>query len=141
MLLTVRSRPLSSISLTGLTRRNFSALFSSGTHFAQHFTTLFHPIGNEYDLLSKHPDAAHTINNVDSYQSTMDELRSTIAPELELIESRVVGPVKELQGIMKMIRKMITKRDHKVCHADDSSHRHGSTSRGQRCSRFFRGFS
>jgi len=94
-------------------------------------------MGNEYDLLSKHPEAAHTINNVDSYQSTMDELRSTIAPELELIESRVVGPVKELQGIMKMIRKMITKRDHKVCRAADY-HRHGGTSGCQRCSWYFR---
>jgi amphiphysin len=35
-----------------------------------------------------------------------------------LIESRVVGPVKELQGVMKSIRKMITKRDHKLMDFD-----------------------
>jgi amphiphysin len=44
----------------------------------------------------------------------MEELQSTIAPELELIESRVSGPVKELQSILKVIRKSITKREHKV---------------------------
>jgi len=44
----------------------------------------------------------------------MEELRATLAPELELIESRVIGPVKELQGIMKLVRKNITKRDHKA---------------------------
>ena len=39
---------------------------------------------------------------------------SALSPELELIESRVASPVRELQGIMKMIRKSMTKRDHKV---------------------------
>ena len=35
-------------------------------------------------------------------------------PELELIEGRIVGPIKEFQGILKAIRKSITKRQHKV---------------------------
>lgn len=38
----------------------------------------------------------------------------TLAPELELIESRVIAPSIELQDICKRIRKTITKRDHKV---------------------------
>lgn len=45
----------------------------------------------------------------------MEEMRVAIAPELELIESRIAAPTKELQSIMKLIRKSITKRDHKVC--------------------------
>ncbi|KAG8694567.1 hypothetical protein FRC08_008406 [Ceratobasidium sp. 394] len=48
----------------------------------------------------------------------MEELRQTLSPELELIESRIVGPVKELQTIMKGIRKAITKRDHKLVDYD-----------------------
>lgn len=48
------------------------------------------------------------------YETAMEELRTSIGPELDLIESRVVGPVKELQQVMKTIRKSITKRDHKV---------------------------
>lgn len=43
-----------------------------------------------------------------------EDLKQTIVPELELIESRIIGPVKELQVILKTIRKMITKREHKV---------------------------
>ena len=44
----------------------------------------------------------------------MEELRSLISPELELIQSRILGPTKELQGIVKLIRKTIVKREHKV---------------------------
>jgi amphiphysin len=91
-----------------------AALFTSGGSLAQHFSILFHPIASEYDLLGRFPQAAHTLKNVDAYNTALEELRTSIRPELELIESRVVGPVKELQGIMKAIRKMITKRDHKV---------------------------
>jgi amphiphysin len=45
----------------------------------------------------------------------MEEMRTLIAPELELIESRIVGPAKEFQTVLKTIRKTITKREHKVC--------------------------
>ena len=55
---------------------------------------------------------------MDSYETSMEELRSAIAPELELIESRVLAPVKEFQGVLKMVRKSITKRDHKVRHSN-----------------------
>ncbi|KAG5649556.1 hypothetical protein H0H81_003102 [Sphagnurus paluster] len=47
----------------------------------------------------------------------MEEMRSLVAPELELIESRIMGPLKELQNTMKLIRKTITKRDHKAGHS------------------------
>ena len=90
-------------------------LFTAGQNFAQHFTQIFHPIVGEYDLIGKHPQAGDTIRNVDGYQAVFEELRSSISPELELIESRIVAPSKELQTIMKQIRKSITKRDHKVC--------------------------
>lgn len=59
-------------------------------------------------------EAAHTIKNVDQYENLMEELKNAVVPELELIQSRVMGPVKELQSIMKLIRKSITKREHKV---------------------------
>lgn len=49
----------------------------------------------------------------------MEEMKTLIAPELELIDSRIMGPTKELQSVMKIIRKTITKRDHKV---DNPSH-------------------
>ncbi|KAF7310468.1 Bar adaptor protein [Mycena chlorophos] len=95
-----------------------NGLFTAGAGFASHFATIFHPLGGEYDLIGKHPEAGQTIRSVDKLESAMDELRSAIGPELELIESRVVGPMKDLQQVMKTIRKTITKRDHKLVDYD-----------------------
>ncbi|KAL4254548.1 Bridging integrator 3/RVS161-like protein [Abortiporus biennis] len=95
-----------------------SNLFTSSYGFATHFSTLFHPLSGEYDLLGKHPEATHTVKNVDAYEAAMEELKGLIVPELELIESRIVGPVKELQTVLKAIRKSITKREHKLIDYD-----------------------
>lgn len=51
---------------------------------------------------------------MDGYASSLEEMKSSVVPELELIDSRIVGPIKEFQGILKAIRKSITKREHKV---------------------------
>lgn len=75
------------------------------------------PIQGEYDLIGKNPDAAHTIRNVNHYQTAMEELQQLIAPELELINTRIQAPVKEFQLVVKTIRKTITKREHKVGHS------------------------
>ena len=91
-----------------------SALFTAGEGFATHFATVFQPILGEYDLIGRHPEAGHTIRNVLKYQTAMEELKVLVAPELELVETRIMGPAKELQSVMKLIRKTITKRDHKV---------------------------
>ena len=89
-------------------------LFTHGHGFSTHFANVFRPLTGEYDLLGKHPQAEHTMKNVDMYENALEELKNSIVPELELIESRVLGPMKELQTVMKTIRKTITKRDHKV---------------------------
>lgn len=94
------------------------ALFTSANAFANHFNFLFSPISGELSLASKHPSATDTINNTPDYAKYMDELRTTLSPELELIDSRVVGPLKEFQGVLKIIRKTITKRDHKLVDYD-----------------------
>ncbi|KAJ9127213.1 hypothetical protein QFC24_001451 [Naganishia onofrii] len=94
-------------------------LLTSGSTFSTSFTTLFSPIGsNEYDLTSRHPQAEVTVNNIGQYQQLMEDLRETLAPELELIDSRVITPSIELQEICKRIRKTITKRDHKLLDYD-----------------------
>jgi amphiphysin len=67
--------------------------------------------------MGKHPESADTIRNVTQYSNVMQELRTAVLPELELIQSRIITPCKELQTLMKTVRKNITKRDHKVgCH-------------------------
>ncbi|CAL1697304.1 unnamed protein product [Somion occarium] len=93
-------------------------LFTHGSGFATHFAILFRPVSGELDLLGKHPEADHTIKNVDAYEGALEELKAAIVPELELIESRILGPIKELQGVLKSIRKSITKRDHKLTDYD-----------------------
>lgn len=82
--------------------------------FGTAFATLFQPILDEASLTSKHPEAAATLRNIASYQELMSELRDAIQPELELIDSRVVAPLREYQELLKKVRKTITKRDHKV---------------------------
>lgn len=91
-----------------------AALFMAEANFAQHFVVIFQPIAGEYDLMGKHPDAASTIRNVTKYEAAMAEMKEVITPEVELIETRIAGPARELQAVMKLIRKTITKRDHKV---------------------------
>ncbi|KAF5377247.1 hypothetical protein D9615_006407 [Tricholomella constricta] len=93
-------------------------LFTSGANYAAHSVTIFQPMAGEHDLIGKHPDAGHTIRNVTKYEAAMEEMRSLVAPELELIESRIMGPLKELQTTMKLIRKTITKREHKLVDYD-----------------------
>lgn len=95
-----------------------NSLFTAGAGFGTHFATIFRPIAGEYDLIGKHPDAVHTVRSVAKYESTMEEMRSLIAPELELIDSRIMGPTKEFQAVLKTIRKTITKRDHKLTDYD-----------------------
>jgi amphiphysin len=75
---------------------------------------VFSPITGEYDLAGKHPGARETLRAVDGWQACTEELQGAVAPELDLIESRVAAPLKEFQGVLKTIRKTITKREHKV---------------------------
>ncbi|KAF8912890.1 hypothetical protein CPB84DRAFT_1759797 [Gymnopilus junonius] len=95
-----------------------TSLFTAGAGFAQHFAVIFQPIAGEYDIIGKHPEASQTIRSVTKLESAMQELRELIGPELELIDTRILGPAKELQSVMKTIRKTITKRDHKLVDYD-----------------------
>lgn len=93
---------------------NCIALFTSGASYAAHFAVVLQPIPGEHDLIGKHPEASQSIRSVLKYESAMEEMRSVIGPELELITSRILAPAKEFQSVMKLVRKSITKRDHKV---------------------------
>lgn len=90
-----------------------NSLFAAGVGFATHFGALFQGFNGEYDMAGKHPEAAHTMKNVEEYGGVMEELKSAVQPELELIQSRIVGPVTELKDVLKAVRKSITKREHK----------------------------
>lgn len=60
----------------------------------------------------KNPDEEPTITNTDGCVSSLEEMQSSVVLvlELELIESRIFGPIKsEFQGILKAIRKRVSK--------------------------------
>ncbi len=50
-------------------------LLYSGSTFATSFTNLFSPMGAEYDLVGKHPQAEITLKNIGQYQVLMEDLR------------------------------------------------------------------
>jgi len=102
-----------------------ASLLSSSTDFAHGFNTIFSPIGGEssYDFENKFPGAKLTIQHIGEYTEAFDELKETIRPEVELIESRVLAPAKELSEYVKKVRKTITKREHKLVDFD----RHNNT--------------
>jgi len=91
-------------------------MFSAGARFVDHFNAIFSPVTGEFDLTRQHPGCATTFENVVSYQELMAELDLAVQPELELIQSRIVGPLKEFKEVVKAVRKSITKREHKVGH-------------------------
>lgn len=53
------------------------------------------------------------IEACDAYEGVVKELQDTLKPELEMIESRVIRPANELLDIIKAVRKLALKRDHK----------------------------
>ncbi|KAG0142334.1 hypothetical protein CROQUDRAFT_662630 [Cronartium quercuum f. sp. fusiforme G11] len=99
-------------------REAVSNMLTSSHNFGQAYITLLSPIANELDLASRYPSAAQTIDQMASYQELITDLRDTIQPELELIDSRITAPVKEFIEVIKRAKKTITKRDHKLIDFD-----------------------
>jgi len=91
-------------------------MFNAGVGFADHFIALFSSAPGEFDLARQHSDSTATFENMISYQELLAELNLAVQPELELIQSRIVGPLKEFKEVVKAVRRSITKREHKVNH-------------------------
>ncbi|KAF8429216.1 hypothetical protein EV426DRAFT_571078 [Tirmania nivea] len=53
------------------------------------------------------------IKACEQYQQVVEELKASLAPELEMIETRIIRPADELMEVIKLIRKTAIKRDHK----------------------------
>lgn len=53
------------------------------------------------------------IRACEEYESIVRELLATLEPELEMIEQRVIAPADQLLEVVKVIRKMAVKRQHK----------------------------
>ncbi|KAF3932057.1 Myosin-Ie [Dactylellina cionopaga] len=53
------------------------------------------------------------IRACEEYEAIVHDLQETLSPELEMIETRIIKPADELLEIVKIIRKSLTKRQHK----------------------------
>ncbi|CAO3565598.1 unnamed protein product [Mortierella alpina] len=62
--------------------------------------------------------APESVQAVDDFQAVMREIRDLLLPEVDKLEATVVRPLTEMQNLMKMIRKSIVKRDHKMVDYD-----------------------
>lgn len=63
------------------------------------------------------------IRACEEYENIVNELKASLSPELEMIESRIVKPADELMEIIKQVRKTCKKRDNKQLDFD----RHNAT--------------
>ncbi|KAG6055137.1 hypothetical protein E4U17_003191 [Claviceps sp. LM77 group G4] len=83
--------------------------------FSQAMTEIYKPIsGRVSDPDSIKPEGnPEGIRACEEYEAIVKELQETLAPELEMIESRVIRPATELMDVIKVIRKTALKREHK----------------------------
>ncbi|EUC34664.1 hypothetical protein COCVIDRAFT_32757 [Bipolaris victoriae FI3] len=99
-------------------KKYFEAINGMLTHqieFSKAIAEIYKPIsGRMSDPDSFHDEGnAAGIEACEQYQAVVQELQETLKPELEMIETRVIRPADELLVIVKAVRKIAAKRDHK----------------------------
>lgn len=53
------------------------------------------------------------IRACEEYEAIVQDLKASLKPELEMIEARIIKPADELLEVIKQVRKLTAKRDHK----------------------------
>jgi amphiphysin len=83
--------------------------------FSQAIQEIYKPIsGRMSDPNSIIPEGnPEGIRACEEYESIVRDLLATLQPELEMIEQRVIAPADQLLEVIKIIRKMVLKRQHK----------------------------
>ncbi|KAK5944107.1 BAR adaptor protein Hob1 [Knufia obscura] len=83
--------------------------------FSQAVAEIYKPIsGRMSDPNSLMPEGNPAgIEACEQYESIVRELKATLQPELEMIEQRVIVPADQLLEVVKVIRKVVIKRQHK----------------------------
>ncbi|KAI8945861.1 BAR domain-containing protein [Xylaria longipes] len=83
--------------------------------FSKAMTEIYKPISgrvSDPDSLVVHGNP-EGIRACEEYEAVVKDLQDTVAPELEMIQSRIIRPADELLDVLKVIRKTAVKRDHK----------------------------
>lgn len=109
-------------------KKYFDAINGMLTHqieFSKAIAEIYKPISGRVSdpdsfIAEGNPEG---IRACEEYEAIVKELQATLAPELEMIETRVIRPADELLEIIKIVRKTATKRDHKQLDYD----RHNTT--------------
>lgn len=90
-------------------------MLSTQIGFSQAIAEIYKPISGvmsdpETMKIEGNPEG---IQACEQYQAVVEELKASLAPELEMIETRIIRPADELMEVIKLIRKSAVKRDHK----------------------------
>jgi len=90
-------------------------MLSTQIGFSQAIAEIYKPISGVMSdpETTKIEGSLEGIKACEQYQQVVEELKASLAPELEMIETRIIRPVDELMEVIKLIRKTATKRDHK----------------------------
>jgi amphiphysin len=83
--------------------------------FSKAIAEIYKPISGRMSDPTSFHDEGNTagIEACEQYEEVVKELQETLKPELEMIESRVISPANQLLDIIKAVRKLGAKRDHK----------------------------
>jgi amphiphysin len=83
--------------------------------FSKALAEIYKPISGRPSDPNSYKDEGNPegIRACEQYEEIVRDLQATLAPELETIDSRIIGPATQLLDIMKAIRKVAVKRDHK----------------------------
>src|SRR4051812_34898725 len=83
--------------------------------FSKAMTEIYKPIsGRMSDPMSLEVQGnPEGIRACEEYEAIVKDLQETLAPELEMIETRIIRPADELLDVIKIIRKVASKRQHK----------------------------
>ncbi|WYZ41582.1 hypothetical protein EsH8_V_000477 [Colletotrichum jinshuiense] len=92
-----------------------NGMLSHQIEFSKAMTEIYKPISGRMSdpgslEVQGNPDG---IRACEEYEAVVKDLQETLAPELEMIESRVIRPANELLDVVKVIRKTAAKREHK----------------------------
>ncbi|CAO3700546.1 unnamed protein product [Rhizopus microsporus] len=104
-------------------RDNIAALLTHQTAMAQYLSTIFDnnlgievPQGMVQKRFQQTP--AQQLQAANDAEAAMAYCRDEVLPELDVLDRDIVRPIMELNEIIKMIQKTITKRNHKLIDYD-----------------------
>lgn len=90
-------------------------MLSHQIEFSKAMTELYKPISGRASDPSSYTIEGNPegIRACEEYEAIVRDLQDSLAPELEMINHRVISPADQLLEVIKVIRKVAVKRDHK----------------------------